>query len=152
MADGILALLGALLGGVFGPYFAGFWQRHFSNRRTEGADDAARLSRIETRSGELRDLALRFWNTSAAHLATENDELLARIVGVQHELGLLTVQVFPAEHSARESVLAIQAKLFDAVSGGDFDEPARQRSKDRLTAICYCEARFRILVSDLHRV
>lgn len=150
MADGILALIGALFGGVFGPFFVGFWQRRYSKPSLEGHEDGPRLRRIESRSAELRDLALHLWNSSAEELGRENDELLARIVGVQHEVGILTAQVFPSGHDARDKVLEMQAQLSDAVSSGDFDEPSRQRSKERLSQICSAEARFRTLVSDLY--
>lgn len=140
--------MGAVGGPALSPLFEQAWRRFFRKGEERAAEKDRLLAKIETQCAELREVACQYWNSSASELGKDNNLLMGRLLGLQHEISGLNARLFRDDRVAREASTEALSHLMDEVTGGDFGEPQRAMQPQFLAAINIAEAKYRGSVQD----
>lgn len=145
--DQLLPALSAAVGAILGPPIKAAYDKYFSKRKR--ADDAreARKVALVDESQAFRDLACEYWNSSCLELGKNEELLVARLIGLQHELSILASELYM--NSSGEKTMSDRklSELLSSTTGGAFGEPERSREADRLRKIHVAETHFRNFVT-----
>ncbi|MCL6708613.1 hypothetical protein M8R20_16590 [Pseudomonas sp. R2.Fl] len=125
----MLSGLGALIATLISKLIDSF-VRHSQSVEARRDDD---LAEMITTANLLAQLCEKFWTKSATELGGDNQLLRSHIIAAQHLLTEINAELFTGQPKRECDVLLF--RLFDAASGGNFDDPEREAEPGCLTKI-----------------